>query len=138
MVGALAKALARQGHRVGVVTPLYAGIRERFLDIKPFEYVLEVPLGSGRVRANVLARERSPGLTLYFLDQPEFFHRDGLYQKEWARLSRQRRALYLFFQSRPGKGLFYPPNTSAAMNAAPRNRLGIASGTLQLFVKPGW
>ena len=29
MVGALAKALGRAGHQVGVVTPLYAGIRER-------------------------------------------------------------------------------------------------------------
>ena len=29
-----------------------------------------------------------------------------------------------------GGGLFYPPNTSAAMNAAPKNQLGIASGTL--------
>ena len=34
MVGALAKALARAGHRVGVVTPLYAGIRERFPELK--------------------------------------------------------------------------------------------------------
>ena len=30
MVGALAKALARDGHQVGLVTPLYAGIAERF------------------------------------------------------------------------------------------------------------
>ena len=30
MVGALGKALARAGHRVGLITPLYAGVRERF------------------------------------------------------------------------------------------------------------
>ena len=34
MVGALAKALAATGHQVGVVTPLYRGIRERFPDIE--------------------------------------------------------------------------------------------------------
>ncbi len=36
-----------------------------------------------------------------------------------------------------GGGLFYPPNTSAAMNAAPRNRLGIASGTLATLRQAG-
>jgi EmrB/QacA subfamily drug resistance transporter len=36
-----------------------------------------------------------------------------------------------------GGGLFYSPNTSAAMNAAPRNRLGIASGTLATLRQAG-
>jgi EmrB/QacA subfamily drug resistance transporter len=36
-----------------------------------------------------------------------------------------------------GGGLFYPPNTSAAMNAAPKNRLGIASGTLATLRQAG-
>jgi MFS family permease len=36
-----------------------------------------------------------------------------------------------------GGGLFYPPNTSAAMNAAPRNRLGIASGTMATLRQTG-
>ncbi len=36
-----------------------------------------------------------------------------------------------------GGGLFYPPNTSAAMNASPRNRLGIASGTLATLRQAG-
>jgi len=35
MVGALAKFLARAGHRVGVVTPLYRGLREKFPDLRP-------------------------------------------------------------------------------------------------------
>ncbi|MEI8045664.1 MAG: glycogen/starch synthase, partial [Verrucomicrobiota bacterium] len=37
MVGALARTLAGQGHRVGVVTPLYAGIRERFPAVKQLD-----------------------------------------------------------------------------------------------------
>jgi len=36
-----------------------------------------------------------------------------------------------------GGGLFFPPNTSAAMNSAPKNRLGIASGTLATLRQAG-
>ncbi len=36
-----------------------------------------------------------------------------------------------------GGGLFFPPNTSAAMNAAPPQRLGIASGTLATLRQAG-
>ncbi len=36
-----------------------------------------------------------------------------------------------------GGGLFYPPNTSAAMNAAPSNRLGVASATLATLRQAG-
>jgi MFS family permease len=36
-----------------------------------------------------------------------------------------------------GGGLFYPANTSAAMNAAPPNRLGVASATLATLRQAG-
>jgi len=36
-----------------------------------------------------------------------------------------------------GGGLFYPPNTSAAMTAAPKHRLGIASAALSTFRQAG-
>ncbi len=36
-----------------------------------------------------------------------------------------------------GGGLFFPPNTSAAMNAAPQQRLGIASATLATLRQAG-
>jgi EmrB/QacA subfamily drug resistance transporter len=36
-----------------------------------------------------------------------------------------------------GSGLFYPPNTSAAMNSAPPNRLGIGSATLATLRQVG-
>ena len=50
MVGSLAKTLAHGGHRVGIVTPLYAGLRERFPDLRRLELPLEFPLGTQRVR----------------------------------------------------------------------------------------
>lgn len=36
-----------------------------------------------------------------------------------------------------GGGLFFAPNTSAAMNSAPRQRLGVASATLSTFRQAG-
>ena len=73
MVGALAKALARTGRQVGVVTPLYAGIRERFPDLKPVELPLDFPLGQRRVAASLWSLNPSPELTLYFVDQADFY-----------------------------------------------------------------
>ena len=80
MVGALAKFLARAGHQVGLVTPLYRGIREKFPEIQPFDWNLDLPLGESRVQAGVCVRhfEDLP-LSIYFVDQPQFFNRAGLY-----------------------------------------------------------
>src|SRR5215467_12285143 len=75
MVGALAKSLAREGHQVGLVTPLYAGVRERFPGIKPIDWRLDLPLGTGRVQGEVLALELSERRTVYFVHQPDFYFR---------------------------------------------------------------
>jgi starch synthase len=79
MVGALVKFLARAGHQVGVVTPLYRGIREKFPALRPFDWKLDLPLGAARVRGNVWTLEPAPGLTIYFIEQKEFFERGDLY-----------------------------------------------------------
>jgi starch synthase len=82
MVGSLAKTLARAGHRVGVITPLYVGIRERFPELKQLDVPLEFPLGPRRVRAETWSLEPIQGLTVYFVDQPAFYERADLYQEE--------------------------------------------------------
>ena len=84
MVGALAKGLAKAGSQVGLVTPLYRGVREKFTDIHAFGWRMELPLGRRRIAAEVLRREPASGLTVYFVHQPEFFHRSGLYQENWV------------------------------------------------------
>ncbi len=81
MVGALAKFLARAGHQVGLVTPLYRGLREQFPDIRPFDWKLELPLGPDHVAGNVWTRESPPGLTAYFIEQRDFFERGDYYQE---------------------------------------------------------
>jgi len=81
MTGALGKALARAGLRVGLVTPLYRGVRERFPEIAPFDWQMDLPLGVRRVQARVFKLEWAPDLTVYFIDQPEFFDRAGVYNE---------------------------------------------------------
>ncbi|HYT60823.1 MAG TPA: glycogen synthase GlgA [Haliangiales bacterium] len=81
MVGALAKALAKAGLQVGLVTPLYQGIRERFPDIHRFDWRIDLPLGARRIQGELFKREWEPGLTVYFVHQADFFHRPGLYQE---------------------------------------------------------
>jgi starch synthase len=80
MVAALAKMLARGGHQVGLVTPLYAGIRERFPEIQRLDWSLDLPLGLHRVQGEVWTLEPADGFTLYFIHQPDFYNRPSLYQ----------------------------------------------------------
>ena len=81
MVGALGKALAQAGHQVGVVTPLYQGIVERFPQIKRVDWHLDLPLGTRRAQAELWTVELPAGHTVYFIHKPDFFYRPSLYQK---------------------------------------------------------
>jgi starch synthase len=81
MVGALAKTLGKAGHEVGLVTPLYRGIRERHEGLRQINYSLDLPLGANRIQAGVWTAQPHPGVTLYFIDQPGFYDRESLYQE---------------------------------------------------------
>lgn len=82
MVGALAKFLAQAGQHVGVVTPLYQGIRARFPDLEQLDFELDLPVGNRRVLGKVWAARPNHRLTIYFIDQPDFYDRRGIYQEE--------------------------------------------------------
>ena len=82
MLGALSKSLARAGHQVALVTPLYAGIKERFPEIQRIDFPLEIVLGHGVVCGGVWSINPKPGLTVYFVDEPGFFNRPTLYHKD--------------------------------------------------------
>jgi starch synthase len=47
--------------------------------IAPFDWVLDLPMGSLRMRASVRCATPEPNLTIYFVDAPGFFDREGLY-----------------------------------------------------------
>lgn len=81
MVGALGKALERAGHLVRIVTPLYRGIREKFPRIKREDWQFHLPLGGRRVQAELFSLEVEKGLTVYFINQPDFYFRAGLYME---------------------------------------------------------
>jgi starch synthase len=79
MVGALGKALARAGQEVRIVTPLYRGIREKFPALKRENWRFDLPLGPDRVEAGLLSLAVEKNLTVYFVDQPDFYDRAGYY-----------------------------------------------------------
>jgi len=80
VVGALPRTLARRGHEVAVVTPLYRGVKdkgfstEKVMDGFTAEFGAETFGGSIR-------RTHFPGtdVPVYLVDAPEFYDRDGLY-----------------------------------------------------------
>src|SRR6266404_419798 len=80
MVGALGKTLAGAGHEVGLVTPLYAGVRERFPQLKSLPMELDFPLGLRRVNGSIWTLASPAGFTVYFVEASVFYDRPGLYQ----------------------------------------------------------
>ena len=82
MVGALGKALARAGHEARIVTPLYRGVLEKFPALRRTDWRFDLPLGVNRVQGNLWQLEVEPGLIVYFVDQPAFYQRRGLYLED--------------------------------------------------------
>jgi starch synthase len=76
VLGALPPELARRGHEVGVVTPLY---RSAKLDDPAVLFDdLALPLGPD-VHSTRLLTLKDRGVQFYFVDYPAFFDRDALY-----------------------------------------------------------
>ena len=82
MVGALGKALANAGHEARIVTPLYRGIHEKFPKIKREDWQFDLPLGGRRVGAELFSLDAGKRLKIYFVHQPEFYFRAGLYHED--------------------------------------------------------
>jgi starch synthase len=76
VLGALPPALARAGHTLGVVTPLYRAVQ--LLDAHLLLESLPITLGPDTHTVRVLT-VNARGVTHYFLDYPPFFDRDGIY-----------------------------------------------------------
>lgn len=83
MVSALAKALAGPAAsgalRISVVTPLYRGMTAAHPGIEATPWRLAVPMGGTLVEGRFHRRDLSPHLTHWFVEQPGFFDRAGLY-----------------------------------------------------------
>ena len=79
MVGALAKFLAKAGHTVGVVTPLYASVKLDRSTLKPMDWRLDLQVGLRVVHGSIKTHATAEGVTVYFVDQPELYGRPELY-----------------------------------------------------------
>ena len=75
VIEGLPKALVAQGHEVAVVLPRYRGTKATAV-VMPS---LTIPMGS-RLRFPAIADGTSrTGVRYYFVDDPEYFDRDGIY-----------------------------------------------------------
>lgn len=82
MVGALGVALAEAGHEARIVTPLYRGIREKFPALRKVDWNFYLPLGDKFVAGQLWELDYAPRLKIYFIEQPEFFDRAGIYHEK--------------------------------------------------------
>jgi starch synthase len=79
MAGSLAKALSHIGHQVTLVTPLYSGVIDRFLDIKRVRWDMRLAVGSKMVEGELWERQTDDGVRMLFVGQGDYFLRPALY-----------------------------------------------------------
>ena len=78
VVGALAPVLAKKGHDVRVVLPLYTAIDSKWQQQMEFQLHFEVKLGWRRQYCGVNMLKKD-GVTYYFLDNKYYFGRPYIY-----------------------------------------------------------
>ena len=76
---ALPEVLARRGHEVVVVTPRYSGIDVATFDLRRKRIRLGLPIRGKTVSGGILEGDGPDGVQLWFVDQPSYFDRQGIY-----------------------------------------------------------
>ena len=79
VAGALPKALRAMGHDVRVVMPRYGSIDSEKYGLRRIVTNLGVPLAHQPVNADVLEGRIGDDVPIYFIDNPQFFGREGMY-----------------------------------------------------------
>lgn len=75
----LAGALAKLGHEVRVVLPLYRQVRESGRPLTATGHTLSIPLSWKNLPAEIYTSEMGSNLRFYFIAQDALFNREGLY-----------------------------------------------------------
>lgn len=82
VAAALPKALARRGHHVSILTPLYKHIKPERYNLCRRLRTLEIPrqgLNRSKLEATIWEGRTDYGVRVFFLDLPELFDREGIY-----------------------------------------------------------
>lgn len=77
--GSLAEHLAKKGHQVNVVLPLYKDISPKNLALELAIPMLHVQMGDAVLTCQVWKKKRSAHLNIYFLEYNEYFDRSPIY-----------------------------------------------------------
>lgn len=79
MVSAMGKALARRGHIITILTPLYKGIYEKYHNALEEIWSFGIPLGTNTAKATYFRLRQSENLSIVFVGNAFFFNREFLY-----------------------------------------------------------
>lgn len=83
VAGALPKALAPLGHDVRLIMPFYREVKRERFGLRPTDTRVTIPVGSKTHEGRVWeARLPASPVIAYFIEQPQLFDRDGLYQQQ--------------------------------------------------------
>ena len=81
MVAGLSGALAKKGNKLSIVTPLYRCVRNNYPKIKPWGERFQLILGNKKVTGRFYTAKADKEVTVYFVDRPKYYDRDGIYQE---------------------------------------------------------
>ncbi len=84
VIASLAAALAKLGHQVNVVMPLYRQVREAGYPLAFTGHTLSIPMSWKALSAEIYHAELDTGLNYYFVGQDALFNREGLYGTEYG------------------------------------------------------
>jgi len=89
--------LTKLGHEVSVILPFYRSLREnKAIKAKSTGAYFSIPLGHGRVEAEILEATAPNGIQLFLVRHEEFFDRSGLYGTD-GRDYEDNAARFIFF-----------------------------------------